>query len=172
MGLTAGKVIDYSQADLEAGRIGKMTWSKAGLLLVFLLFLSACGYKPSYLAREKNPPPFWSNLFGRQEDTGARWEVGSLANSELAPDERAVYEKWGAPEFILFFRSLEGRKPVYEWVYRNPFRSAFFMAGKQADSIPVDLETSPLGYRARKIGNRIIVVGGVVMAVVGILVIG
>jgi len=54
MGLTAGKVINYSKADLEAGRIGKMTWSKAGLLLVFLLFLSACGYKPSYLAREKN----------------------------------------------------------------------------------------------------------------------
>ncbi|MBI3014080.1 MAG: hypothetical protein HYY65_03210 [Candidatus Tectomicrobia bacterium] len=145
---------------------------KAALFLVLLLLLSACGYKPSYLAREKNAPPLWTSLFGSTEEREARWEVERLAASELNPDERGVFEKWGTPEAILFFRSLEGRKPVYEWVYRNPFRSAFFVDGKQVSTIAVDSETSPLGTRARKIGNRLIVIGGIVVAVVGILAIG
>lgn len=141
-------------------------------LLLSLALLPACSYEPAYIAREKSPPSFWTKIFGSKEETEDRWAVGSLANAELNADERGIFDRWGAPNVIIFFRSLQGRKPVYEWVYENPFRNAWFVERKRVDYVPVDPETSPFGYHTRKIGNRVFVIGGIVVAIVGIVAIG
>lgn len=142
------------------------------LLFLALTLLPACSYEAPYIAQEKTPPTLWVRIFGSKEQSASRWDVATLAKDELSPDERVVFDRWGVPSVIVFFRSLEGRKPVYEWVYENPFHSAWFVERKQVNYVAVDPETSPLGYHTRKIGNRMIVVGGVVVAIVGIVVIG
>ncbi len=101
----------------------------ASLLLPSL----ACSYKPAYLDRSK------------KTRISERWQVEKINPSRLSPDEKAVYETMGSPQYIRFYRRLSpDRERVYEWVYTAPIGMVTFIDGRKVAYTVLDDNPSSL----------------------------
>jgi hypothetical protein len=110
------------------------------VLVAFLMTSWGCSYKPSYLQR------------GEGAQVSERWKVRRIDPSKLSPDESAVLEKMGPPQYIRFYRKLDAlRMPVYSWVYTEPVRLISFIDGKQVGYVVVDEDPSPLNEHQKKV---------------------
>ena len=113
-------------------------WNPKSLLVYFIsaALLTAsvgCSYHPSYLQKSE------------KAQVSERWKVEKIDPSRLSPEEAAVYEKEGAPQYVRFFRQLApDRKGVYEWIYLEPVRLVSFIDGKTVEYVVVDDNPSPL----------------------------
>jgi hypothetical protein len=109
------------------------------ILTAFLLSSAACTYKPAYLQQ------------GKKAQVSERWKVEKINTALLSPDEKSVYETFGPPEFIRFFRRLSlEREKVYAWVYREPVRFITFIDGKKVDYAVLDDDLSSLNEYQRE----------------------
>jgi hypothetical protein len=114
-----------------------------GVYFVSAAFLMAswgCSYKPSYLQR------------GEGAQASERWKVRKIDPSRLSPDESAVLEKMGSPQYIRFYRKLDlDRERVYAWVYTEPVRLISFIDGKQVGYVVVDDDPSALNEHQKNV---------------------
>ena len=125
-----------------------------GVYFVSAAFLMAswgCSYKPSYLQR------------GETAQVSERWKVRKIDPSKLSPDESAVLEKMGPPQYIRFYRKLDAlRMPVYAWVYTEPVKLISFIDGKQVGYVVVDDDPSPFNEHQKKLAFWSTVAAGTV----------
>jgi hypothetical protein len=106
----------------------------------FLMASLGCSYKPSYLQR------------GETAQVSERWRVRKIDPSRLSPDESAVLEKMGPPQYIRFYRKLDDdRERVYAWVYTEPVRLFSFIDGKQVGYVVLDDDPSSLNEHQKKV---------------------
>ena len=101
-----------------------------------VLAISGCTFKPGYLQ-------------GERTDVSHRWKVEKLEAKGLSDDERATLEQRGPPTFVRFFREVQTREPVYEWIYSTRDDSVdlvWFVAGKRVEEIAVD--NNPSAFRS------------------------
>ena len=98
-------------------------------LLVFVV--TGCGVQAPYMKG-------WDPV----EDIPNRWTDGTIRIARLSDDERAVFETFGAPDALRFFRTVETREPVFEWIYTEPFHVVWFKSGTEVDYVTVDANSS------------------------------
>ena len=109
------------------------------ILTAFLLSSAACTYKPAYLQQ------------GKKVQVSERWKVEKINTSLLSRDEKSVYETFGSPQYLRFYRKLSWeREKVYAWVYTEPVRFITFIDGKKADYAVLDDDLSSLNEDQRK----------------------
>jgi hypothetical protein len=101
------------------------------------------------------------------EGINQRWTGGRFAEHRLSGDEAAVYQELGKPDAIRFFRAMQTRQRVYEWIYFNTEQTVWFIEGARVDYVTVDANTSPITKEQRETIERKLITGGVVGAVVG-----
>lgn len=102
-------------------------WFRLCGFAVLACLMAGCGVQASYM-RGWDPVEAVTN----------RWTNGTISADKLSDDERSVFEEFGAPDAVRFFRAVETRKPVYEWIYMEPFRIVWFMDGAQVEYVMVD----------------------------------
>jgi len=110
------------------------------LVFAFLPLSVGCSYKPAYL-KASEPTP-----------VSERWKVKAIDPAKLSPEETAIYEKMGAPQFVRFYRTLSpDRQRVYLWIYTDPVRLIYFLERKQWEYIVLDENPSPWNEGQKKI---------------------
>ncbi len=125
-------------------------WSKLSGFVLLACMLAGCGVQASYMQG-------WDPV----EDITNRWTSGTINTDKLSDDERNVFEEFGTPDVLRFFRDVESRRPVYEWIYMEPFRAVWFMDGTQVDYVMVDTNASRQATAAREALARKLRTGGV-----------
>jgi hypothetical protein len=101
------------------------------------------------------------------ESISNRWTGGSFNEQKLSPDEAVVYKELGTPEAVRFFRTVETRQRVYEWVYLKSERNVWFLEGTRVDYVAVDADSSEFTKEGREILKDKLITGGVVGGLVG-----
>jgi len=101
------------------------------------------------------------------EGINNRWTGGTFEEKKLSNDEAAVYKELGTPEAVRFFRTVETRQRVYEWVYLKGERNVWFLEGMRVDYVAVDADTSAFTKESREILQDKLITGGVVGGLVG-----
>jgi hypothetical protein len=101
------------------------------------------------------------------EGINNRWTGGTFDEKKLSQDEVAVYKELGAPEAVRFFRTLETRQRVYEWIYLKAERNEWFVEGVHVDYVTVDAGTSTFTKEDRDILQDKLTTGGIVAGAVG-----
>ena len=101
------------------------------------------------------------------EGINNRWTGGTFEEKKLSNDEAAVYKELGAPDAVRFFRTVETRQRVYEWVYLKGERNVWFLEGTRVDYVAVDADSSAFTKESREILQDKLITGGVVGGVVG-----
>lgn len=96
-----------------------------------------------------------------------RWTGGTVKEHKLSADETAVYQELGTPEVIRFFRAVETRQKVYEWIYVEKQQMVWFVDGKQVDYVAVDTNTSGLSKETRETQQQKLTQGGILGATIG-----
>lgn len=98
-----------------------------------------CSYKPNYLKKSS------------RTEVSDRWLVKQIDEERLSPAERAIWERYGPPHYIRFFRQLSfQREKVYEWIYIEPFNLFTFIDGKEVPYVVVDDDPSPFNEQQKK----------------------
>ena len=105
--------------------------------------------------------------WGLEESIDNRWTGGTFDEKKLSNDEAAVYKELGTPEAVRFFRTVETRQRVYEWVYLKGERNVWFLEGTRVDYVAVDADSSAFTKESREILQDKLITGGVVGGVVG-----
>lgn len=100
---------------------------RASLLALWLSLQLGCTLQAPYMQD-------WESVDGIEQ----RWAGGTIDRKRLSKDEAAVYKEWGKPDTIRFFRSLEQRQRVYEWIYLEREETAWFIDGKRAEYVAID----------------------------------
>ena len=101
------------------------------------------------------------------EGINNRWTGGTVDERKLSNDEAAVYKELGTPEAVRFFRTVETRQRVYEWVYLKGERNVWFLEGTRVDYVAVDADTSAFTKESREILQDKLITGGIVGGLVG-----
>jgi len=101
------------------------------------------------------------------ENINNRWVGGTFDEKKLSSDEAAAYKELGMPDAVRFFRALETRQRVYEWVYLARERAVWFVEGKRIDYVAVDAEPSAFTKETRETLRDKLTTGGIVGAAVG-----
>jgi hypothetical protein len=101
------------------------------------------------------------------ESIDNRWIGGTFDEKKLSNDEAAVYKELGTPEAVRFFRTVETRQRVYEWVYLKGERNVWFLEGTRVDYVAVDADSSGFTKESRETFQDKVITGGVVGGVVG-----
>jgi hypothetical protein len=101
------------------------------------------------------------------EQISNRWSGGTFDAKKLTSDEAAVYQELGTPEVVRFFRTVETRQRVYEWIYLKREQVVWFVEGARVDYVAVDANSSELTKETRETLQAKATAGGVVAAVVG-----
>jgi hypothetical protein len=101
------------------------------------------------------------------EGINNRWTGGTFEEKKLSNDEAAVYKELGTPEAVRFFRTVETRQRVSEWVYLKGERNVWFLEGTRVDYVAVDADSSAFTKESREILQDKLITGGVVGGVVG-----
>ena len=78
-----------------------------------------------------------------------------------------MFEELGTPDVLRFFRDVETRQPVYEWIYMEPFRAVWFLAGVQVDYVMVDTNPSRRTAAARETLARQLRTSGILAGTIG-----
>jgi hypothetical protein len=108
-------------------------WSSSKLFsfAVLICVVAGCGVQAPYMRG-------WDPV----EDIPNRWTNGTIKADGLTEDERGLFEEFGTPDTLRFFRTVETREPVYEWIYTEPFRAVWFVSGTRVDYVTVDANLS------------------------------
>jgi len=101
------------------------------------------------------------------EGIANRWTGGTFVAKKLSSDEAAVYQEFGTPQAVRFFRTLQTRQRVYEWVYLNAERNVWFVDGVRVDYVTVDADSSAFTKESRETLKDKLTTGGIVGGVVG-----
>ena len=101
------------------------------------------------------------------ETINNRWTGGTFDEKKLSSDAAAVYKELGTPEAVRFFRTLETRQRVYEWVYLEREQVVWFVEGKRVDYVTVDADTSEFTKETRQTLRDKLMAGGAVGAAIG-----
>jgi len=136
-------------------------WSKLCGFVALACMLVGCGVQAPYMKG-------WDPV----EDITNRWTHGTINADKLSDDERSMFEEFGTPDVVRFFRDVESRKPVYEWIYMKPFRAVWFMDGAQVDYVTVDTNASRRTTTARETLARKLRTGGVLAGTIGGVAVG
>ena len=105
--------------------------SKLFSFAVLICLVAGCGVQAPYMKG-------WDPA----EDIPNRWTNGTINANRLSEDERGVFDEFGAPDALRFFRTVETREPVYEWIYTEPFRAVWFISDTRVDYVTVDTNLS------------------------------
>ena len=130
--------------------------SSVTILTVILSMLVGCTLQAPYMRG-------WEI----SETISNRWTGGTFDEKKLSSDEAAVYKELGVPEAVRFFRTLETRQRVYEWVYLERDQNVWFVEGKRVDYVTVDENSSGLTKETRGTIKDKLTAGGVVGVVIG-----
>ena len=101
------------------------------------------------------------------ENINNRWVGGTFDEKKLSSDAAAVYKELGTPDAVRFFRALETRQRVYEWVYLAREQTVWFVEGKRVDYVAVDADPSAFTKETRQTLRDKLTTGGIVGAAVG-----
>ena len=134
----------------------QMRQSRVTVLAVLLSLLVGCTLQAPYMRG-------WDLV----ENIDNRWTGGTFDEKKLSSDEAAVYKELGQPEAVRFFRALETRQRVYEWIYLKRERAVWFVEGQRVDYMAVDADSSGWSKESREILQDKLTTGGVVGAAVG-----
>ena len=96
-----------------------------------------------------------------------RWTGGTFDEKKLSSDEAAVYKELGTPEAVRFFRTLQTRQRVYEWVYLKAEQNVWFVDGTRVDYVTVDADSSAFTKESRETLQDKLTTGGILGGVVG-----
>ena len=130
--------------------------SSVMVFTVILSMLVGCTFQASYMRG-------WE----LSETIDNRWTGGTFDEKKLSSDEAAVYKELGAPEAVRFFRTLETRQRVYEWVYLARDQLVWFVEGKRVDYVTVDTDSSRLTKETRETLKDKLIAGGATGAAIG-----
>ena len=100
-------------------------------IVALTCIVAGCGVQAPYMKG-------WDPI----EDIPNRWTNGTIKADRLSEHERGVFDEAGPPDAIRFFRTVETREPVYEWIYAEPFRAVWFVNGTRVDYVTVDTNAS------------------------------
>lgn len=96
-----------------------------------------------------------------------RWTDGEFKIDKLSEDEKVAYTEFGTPDTIRFFRTLDTRQRVYEWLYLESNRIVWFVDGRRVDYVAVDSKLSALKKETRERGTDKLTKGGILGGIVG-----
>ena len=130
--------------------------SRVTALAVVLSILIGCTLQAPYM-----------HSWDLAEGIDNRWIGGTFDEKKLSNDEAAVYKELGTPEAVRFFRTVETRQRVYEWVYLKGERNVWFLEGTRVDYVAVDADNSGFTKESRETFQDKVITGGVVGGVVG-----
>lgn len=130
--------------------------SNVTVLTVVLSMLVGCTLQAPYM-----------RSWDLSETINNRWIGGTFDEKKLSSDEVAVYKELGTPEAVRFFRTLETRQRVYEWVYLAREQVVWFVEGKRVEYVTVDADTSAFTKETRQTLSDKVMTGGVVGAAIG-----
>ena len=101
------------------------------------------------------------------EGIANRWTGGKFDEKKLSSDEAMVYKELGTPEAVRFFRTLQTRQRVYEWVYLKAEQNVWFVEGTRVDYVTVDADSSAFTKESRETLQDKLMTGGILAGVVG-----
>ena len=130
--------------------------SSVTVLTVILSMLVGCTFQATYMRG-------WE----LSETINNRWTAGTFDEKKLSSDEAAVYKELGTPEAVRFFRTLETRQRVYEWVYLEREQVVWFVEGKRVDYVTVDADSIELTKETRQTLRDKLTAGGVMGVAIG-----
>lgn len=136
--------------------MNRMQQSRVIALAVVLSMLIGCTLQAPYMRG-------WDLVEGIDN----RWTGGTFNEKKLSNDEAAAYKELGAPDAIRFFRTVQTRQRVYEWVYFKSQRNVWFLDGTRVDYVAVDADNSGFTKESRETLQDKLTAGGVVAGVVG-----
>ncbi len=136
--------------------MNRMQQSRVIALAVVLSMLIGCTLQAPYMRG-------WDLAEGIDN----RWTGGTFNEKKLSSDEAAVYKELGAPDAVRFFRTVQTRQRVYEWVYVKSQRNVWFLDGTRVDYVAVDADNSGFTKESRETLQDKLTTGGVVAGVVG-----
>ena len=136
--------------------MNRMQQSRVIALAVVLSMLIGCTLQAPYMRG-------WDLAEGIDN----RWTGGTFNEKKLSSDEAAVYKELGAPDAVRFFRTVQTRQRVYEWVYLKNERHVWFLDSTRVDYVAVDADNSGFTKESRETLQDKLTTGGVVAGVVG-----
>lgn len=101
------------------------------------------------------------------ESINNRWTGGTFDEKKLSQDETAVYKEFGTPDAVRFFRALQTRQPVYQWIYLKREQHVWFLEGKRIEYVEVDANTASTTKASRETLEDKATTGGFVAGAVG-----
>jgi hypothetical protein len=140
----------------EESAVNRGRQSSVAALAVVLSMLLGCTLQAPYM-RGWDPAESISN----------RWTGGTFDEKKLSSDEAAVYKELGTPEAVRFFRTLQTRQRVYEWVYLKAEQNVWFVDGTRVDYVTVDADSSAFTKESRETLQDKLTTGGILAGVVG-----
>jgi hypothetical protein len=96
-----------------------------------------------------------------------RWTGGIIKEQKLSADEAAVYQELGSPDVIRFFRAVQTRQQVYEWIYTEKQQVVWFVDRQRVEYVAVDTDTSGATKESRERLQQKLIAGGLLGVVVG-----
>jgi len=136
--------------------VNRRRQSRVTALAVVLSILIGCTLQAPYM-----------HGWDLAEGIDNRWIGGTFDEKKLSNDEAAVYKELGTPEAVRFFRTVETRQRVYEWVYLKGERNVWFLEGTRVDYVAVDADSSGFTKEGRETFQDKVITGGAVGGVVG-----
>ena len=136
-------------------------WFRLCGFVVLACLMAGCGVQAPYMKG-------WEPV----EDITNRWTDGTINADKLSDDERSVFEEFGTPDAVRFFRDVESRTAVYEWIYMEPFRTVWFMDSMQVDYVMVDTSISKRTTADREALSKRIGTSGVLAGTIGSVALG
>ena len=140
----------------EESAVNRRRQSSVAALAVVLSMLLGCTLQAPYMHD-------WSLA----EGIANRWTGGTFDEKKLSSDEAAVYKELGTPEAVRFFRTLQTRQRVYEWVYLKAEQNVWFVDGTRVDYVTVDADSSAFTKESRETLQEKLTTGGILAGVVG-----
>jgi hypothetical protein len=140
----------------EGSTVNRRLPSSVTALAVVLSMLLGCSLQAPYMRG-------WDPV----EGIANRWTGGTFNEKKLSNDEAAVYKELGTPEAVRFFRTLQTRQRVYEWVYLKAEQNVWFVDGTRVDYVTVDADSSGFTKESRETLQDKLTTGGIVGGVVG-----
>ena len=140
---------------------GRWTASELFVFVVLMCVVAGCGVQAPYMKG-------WDPV----EDIPNRWTNGTIRPDGLSEDERAVFDDFGPPDALRFFRTIETRDPVYEWIYMEPFRALWFVSGTRVDYVTVDTNASRRTTASRESLARNFTTGGLLAGAISSMAMG
>lgn len=131
-------------------------WRQRGALIVVLSLLMGCTSQAPYMRG-------WELA----ENIDNRWTGGSFEEKKFSNDEAAVYKEFGTPDAVRFFRGLESRQRVYQWIYLKREQHVWFVDGARVDYVAVDANTSSTTKETRETLEDKATTGGFIAGAVG-----